>query len=497
MKPGSLFLEALRLDREPWEVVLRRAENALALDVAGFLLFGGSVERVPGLIAELRRKADRPLWFAADLERGAGQQFRGAADLPPPGALARHPRAEETARWAGAATARQARALGVNWVLAPVLDLDVEAANPIVGTRSFGADPVRVGCLGKAWVNGCQEAGVAACAKHFPGHGRTLSDSHIGLPLVSASRAELEDDVAPFRAVAGLVAGIMTAHVAYPGLEAEGAATFSPSVLTGLLRRELGFPGLILSDAMVMSGFRLGRLSEGDLAARAIAAGCDLLLYPRDLALAVEGLAAALERDPSLARRADDARRRNLHWCVRFEARGAAGPAAGGGTAPEPAGRALRIALECMREVGDVPVGGWSRERNTRVSCLLEDALPASARTFGARLIRELRALGWKRIASAPVDAPDPEDDGRRSSTAVQRLLMVVSTPRAGKSVAGLTSDTLRRVAVALERDPETCLFVFGHPRILRQIGARGVCAWSSEPLFERAAARWLDERVG
>ena len=269
---ARLFVEALRLDRDGIDAVRARAERALAEEVAGFILFGGETDDVGRLTEALRAAAGRSLWIAADLERGAGQQFRGATQLPPPPALAAADDAEAAVREAAAMTGSEARELGLNWVLAPVLDLDIESRNPIVGTRSFGAEPARVARLGRVWVDACQASGVAACAKHFPGHGRTVADSHRELPSVGASRSELEADLAPFRAVAGAVATVMPAHVRYAALDGRCPATASARILGGLLREELGFEGVVVSDAMIMEGFHGGE-GEGEAAVRALVAG--------------------------------------------------------------------------------------------------------------------------------------------------------------------------------------------------------------------------------
>jgi beta-N-acetylhexosaminidase len=159
---ARLFLESLRFDLEPEDEVRRRAERALKLGAGGFVIFGGEAERIAHWVAEWRSAVRHRLWIASDLERGPGQQFGGLPELPPPLGLAASPDPLEAARKAGRITGRAARAVGVNLVLAPVLDLDVEPRNPIVGTRSFGSRPEEVGRLGRAWIEACQGEGVSA-----------------------------------------------------------------------------------------------------------------------------------------------------------------------------------------------------------------------------------------------------------------------------------------------------------------------------------------------
>src|SRR5690606_19090652 len=235
------------------------------------------------------------LLIGADLERGAGQQFRGATPLPPATALAELDDLEVTRR-AGELTAQEARALGVNWVYAPVADLDLEPRNPIVGTRSFGSDPARAAAHVTAWIEGCHAGGALSCAKHFPGHGRTVADSHAQLPVVMTGRQGLEKDLAPFRAaVRAGVDSVMTAHVAFPALDASGTpATLSEPIVQGLLRGELGFDGAVATDALIMEGVLEGGGGAESAAVRAVAAGCDALLYPEDPAAVASALDAAL-----------------------------------------------------------------------------------------------------------------------------------------------------------------------------------------------------------
>jgi beta-glucosidase-like glycosyl hydrolase len=221
-----------------------RITEYLAMGVGGFLLIGGEQDQVRALAKRLQRESRHPLLIAADLERGAGQQFLGATGLPPLAAIAALDDLEALRR-AARLTAREARTIGVNWNLAPVADLDVESRNPVLGTRSMHGDFTRVGKLAAAWIEACQSEGVLACVKHFPGHGRTTVDSHLELPVVRAPLDVLkEQDLTPFRAaISAGVASIMTAHVAYSSLDASGLpATLSREILQWLLRQQLKRP---------------------------------------------------------------------------------------------------------------------------------------------------------------------------------------------------------------------------------------------------------------
>jgi beta-glucosidase len=499
-----LLVEALRLDHDPLDLIRRRAFDALELGVGGFLLFGGDAAAASDLLMEVREAAGRPLWLAADLERGAGQQFAGCTSLPPPAALARHPEAEVAVRQAARITGHEARSLGLNWVLAPVLDLDLQGANPIVGTRSFGDDPVGVGRLGRLWVEACQSAGPAACAKHFPGHGRTLADSHLELPVVSASAAQLELDIAPFAESATVVDTIMAAHVAYPALsggvdgnetDRQRPATRDAALLQDLLRRRLGFAGLVVSDALTMRGFSVPE-DEGPAAVEALRAGCDLLLYPADIGRTAGALERAAEADSEIADRMEEARARSAAVLLQREAV-LAGSGNGG------ASRAVREVqsladgsiLEWPQPAG-APAGsdgsacaGLNRDRTLLVHVFSDDVERPAVGEPGRAFTETLRELGWDaRLASeAEVDASAEPD---KPPAGGHKVVLVISSPHSFNGHASLSPDV--SASVGREMASGGCLVVLGHPRLLESIGRSGVCAWSAEPLMERAAARWL-----
>ncbi len=465
--PALLLIEALRLDREPLDEARRRALEALELGVGGFILFGGRAGEVALLLEEITAAAGRALWLAADLERGAGQQFTGLTSLPPPAALAHVRDPVEAARVAGEITGREARELGINWVLAPVLDLDISGDNPIVGTRSFGSDPGVVARLGRAWIDSCQSQGPAACAKHFPGHGRTLRDSHLELPVVEASPDELKKDLEPFVETAGVVATVMAAHVTYPSLSPGAPASHralpasrNPAVLRGLLRDRLGFEGLVVSDALIMGGFADPEL-EGSAAVEAVAAGCDLLLYPDDAAGAAEALRQAADEDPAVAGRLSEAAARSGRVLGEREAaiRAAPGPPAG-----DVKGRADELADGTLVIYGSAPAG-----------------------LLGEAFTETLQGLGWEaRLEGAPGTGT-----GRESE---QLVLLLASSPQAFKGHAGLTPETeaALRGELRANRWEHACLVVLAHRRVLERLGVPGLCAWSPEPVMERAAARRL-----
>ena len=314
---ARVVVPLLDLRRPDRDAEWARAEARARAGFGGFLLFGGELPELPARLAALRAAAGDPAgapFVCADLERGLGQQVRGGTRVPPAMALGAAG-SPELARRAGAALGREALAAGIDWVLGPVLDLSDEPRNPIVGTRALGADPARVAALGAAWIEGLQAAGALACAKHYPGHGATTDDSHAALPRVTRPGEALRArDLAPFRAaVAAGVASVMTAHVAYPTLEPgpAGPATLSRALVQELLRGELGYQGLVVTDALIMDGVRQ-ELSEEAAACAALAAGCDALLYPHDPEAVAGAVAAWAARDPAHERRLREAAGRVL-----------------------------------------------------------------------------------------------------------------------------------------------------------------------------------------
>jgi len=196
----------------------------------------------------------------------------------------------------GRAIGQEIAYLGANVDLAPVLDVNVNPKNPIIGLRSFGADPKAVARYGLAFARGLEEAGVLWTAKHFPGHGDTQTDSHTGLPIVDKPRAEIERvELAPFRAAVDAdVPVIMTAHILYPALDPDYPATLSRKILTGLLRDEMGYQNLIITDDMGMRAIS-NRWGAGEAAVRAVEAGADLVLVGRAIGQEIAYLGANVD----------------------------------------------------------------------------------------------------------------------------------------------------------------------------------------------------------
>ena len=271
------------------------------LGVGGVIFWGGNAGELTLRIQQLQAWATYPLLIAADIEEGVGQRFTGGTWFAPPMALntiaqTDLPKAIEYARQMGAITATEALAVGINWILAPVVDVNNNPANPVINIRAFGETPEIVSQLATAYIHGSAEYPVLTCAKHFPGHGDTGVDSHWALPIITHDRARLESiELPPFRAaIAAGVDSVMSAHLLIPALDPEFPATLSPRILTEELRHNLGFEGLISTDALVM-GAITDRYGADDAPVMAVSAGSDIILMPVDPEIAIQAVCHAVE----------------------------------------------------------------------------------------------------------------------------------------------------------------------------------------------------------
>src|ERR671924_1528575 len=272
------------------------------------------------LANQLQAKSKLPLLIGADFERGTAMRYDEGTSFPTAMAVAAAGNSKD-AYTMGKITALEARATGVHWVYAPDSDVNNNPGNPIINTRSFGEDPHRVAEFVSAFVKGVEDNGGLATAKHFPGHGDTSADSHIDLPLIPAKRDRLEHlELVPFRAaISSGVSSVMTGHLSVPAIEPDSntPATLSHNILTGLLRNELGYQGLIVTDAMEMGGITV-RYSPGEAAVRAIAAGVDCVLMPPVPDAAFEGLQGAVKSGRISTERLDASVRRILQAKARL-----------------------------------------------------------------------------------------------------------------------------------------------------------------------------------
>ena len=307
--------------------------------IGGIIFFGAPIYETTIIGNRMQELAKTPLLMSLDAETGIGMRFEDATNFPWAMAVAATGNPDYAYKM-GVVTGREARAIGIQHVYAPVLDVNNNADNPVINVRSFGEDPETVAKFGVAFANGIQSQKVVATAKHFPGHGDTAVDSHRGLPIIEVPRARLDSlELVPFkRAVEAGIGSIMIAHIALPQIDGEevkplkeykggdaeaGAeivtqsatipATLSAKVQTDILRKEMGFKGLIVSDAMSMSGLTL-YFTQEEAGVRAVLAGTDILEKPTDADSILRGLKAAVASGRIPMSRLDESVTRQIAW---------------------------------------------------------------------------------------------------------------------------------------------------------------------------------------
>ncbi len=480
-----------------WKRAVRLVERA---KVGGLIVGVGSGHETAAWLNELQERSLLPLLVTADLEWGPGTRLRGATVLPINMAVAAAGRAE-LAYEAGRITALEARAAGVHMAFAPVADVNVNPENPVINTRSYGSDPGQVSDRVVAFIEGARSAGLMTVVKHFPGHGDTETDSHLDLPVLDVDRFRLEEvELRPFRAaIAGGVEGVMTAHVALPLLD-PGArprpATLSPPILTDLLRHELGFEGLVVTDALHMDGVK-GSGRTGAVAVAAILAGADILLMPPDEAEAIDAVVRAVRRGDLSEERIDRSVRRVLM------AKAAAGLS-----------RERRTNLGViLAQVGRSDHGAWARrvaERSITVPVADSRSLPLSVKdqtvlvviyddardhTAGRVFERALADRG-ARVQAVRLSRGSGEAalQRAREAAAAADVTVFASFSRAvpWKGALGLPEAI---VALATELALWGAPVVsFGDPYLIRQVPAAGtyMLAWDRADVSQEAAVRAL-----
>jgi beta-N-acetylhexosaminidase len=272
---------------------------AMTVHVDGPYLLRSEPYEAAELLNRLQSDSKLPLLFAADFERGVSMRLMGTTVFPHAMAFGGDGKLEDAETF-GRITAEESRAIGIHWNFFPDADVNSNPANPIINTRSFGEDPKQVGDLVAAYIAGAHEGGMLTTVKHFPGHGDTATDSHLGVASVNVDRAHLDSiELPPFRqAIAAGVDSVMVAHVTVPALDPDPnhVATISPPIVSELLEKQLGFKGIIVTDALDMAGLtRLFANNIGRSAVESFKAGNDLLLIPADFPASYNAMLQAVQ----------------------------------------------------------------------------------------------------------------------------------------------------------------------------------------------------------
>lgn len=477
-----------------------------SLHVGGLIVSVGPPTEIAAKLNNFQRRSRLPLLIGSDLESGTAIRLQGGTAFPPQmglGAAADEALAESVGR----VTALEGRAVGIHLAFAPVADVNNNPDNPIINTRALGESPDATARLVTALVRGIERHGMAATVKHFPGHGDTGTDSHVALPIVTASRERLDSvELVPFRAAIGAgVTGVMSAHLAIPALTGDSArpGTLSPAVLTTLLRESLGFRGLVVTDALDM-GAVVNTYGAGEAAVLAFEAGADLLLQPRDAEQAVAAVTAAVETGRIPMARLDASVRRLLQLKARlglFRARlvdtDAVGRVVGQQefvrTAREAAARALVLADDAGGAVAAL------RRGPSRVALVTYDVDPRPA--AAAPILTALRARGdTVRVVRLSAQSGAAALDSARAAIAASRVVVAVAAVRAvaGRGAIAIPAELASLLDGAAGSTP-VALVSLGSPYLIRQMpGVRSyLLGWAANALAEQAVGAVLTGRAG
>jgi len=496
--------------RRLFELVERRK-------VGGVCLFQGEVHTSALLVNRLQEMSRVPLLVSSDFEWGAAMRIRRTTRYPEAMALGAS-RDTLLAYRMGRRIAAEARSMGIHQVYAPVADVNNNPLNPVINTRSFGENPSLVASMASAVARGLQDGGVIATAKHFPGHGDTDVDSHLGLPFMRHSRGRLDSvELVPFRRlVDDGVASVMIAHCDIPSLgDRTGVpATLSPRAVDSLLVNEMGFRGLIVTDAMDMAG--LTKSYPPDSAAvLAVEAGVDVLLLPEDVETAMRGLLTAVVSGRITESRIERSVRKILQlkqWSGLSEYRptdlAAISSVIAADSSHRLAGEIARSSVTLLKNDGLLPLGSGRKSiahiivsdaEGYRTQIERPDAWWPNERVgdYYAGLVR----ARWGRTRTTRLD---PASDTSAFTTAKRDagaagtvLVSVFSKVRSGSGGTGLPDDLLARLVEIIGANPRTAVVTFGNPYILPALGgARAyLCAYSdAEATCEAVAGALFGE---
>ena len=481
------------------------------LGVGGVIVTVGPPLEMAVKLNMLQGMAAVPLLVTADMEHGPGQVLNAGTILPyglENGGGTRFPplmglgaaREERFAYELGRITAVEGRAAGVHVTFSPVVDVNNNPANPIINTRSYGADPALVSRLAAAHVRGIQDHGMLATAKHFPGHGDTGTDSHVHLPFITVDKARADSvELPPYRsAFSAGVAGVMSAHIAFPALTGDSVpATLNPRLLSGLLRDELGFDGLVYTDALDMGAIVEG-WGAGMSGVLALQAGADVLLQmmPDDVPVVIEAVLDAVQRGDLTESRIDASVRRILRAKQQLGLpRNAQVDVA---RIPEIVGTSahLRVAAEAAERSitavrnsqGLLPL----RARRALSIVYTDDYDPVAGRAFQRELAAGMEHLSTITISGSVDDAALASIAARADSADVVIFSPFIRVV-AGKEGIGVAPRVADAVAAIAARRP-TIITAFGNPYVLQQVpdASTYVVAWAPWEPAQSAAARAL-----
>jgi beta-N-acetylhexosaminidase len=474
------------------------------LHVGGLIMSVGSPFDIAAKLNALQRRSRLPLLISADLERGAGMRVVGATAFPPMMAVGATGNPHD-AYAVGAAAATEGRAIGIHVDFAPDADVNNNPLNPIINVRSFGEDPRAVGRLVAEFVHGLHDHGMLATLKHFPGHGDTQSDSHIGLPVITANYSRLDSlELVPFRA--GIAAGadvVMSAHIAFPTFTgSDEPATLSPAMLSGLLRDSLHFGGLVVTDALQM-GAIVTKYGAGEATVLAFLAGSDLLLMPADPDSALNAMTAALASGRITGGRLDQSVRRVLEIKRRlglFERRtvplDSIMPTVGSKQFQDAANDIAVRALTLVRDIGGELHALRAKPSRFAVIAYADEQSGAAGQGMTELLRQSGDTVDYFRLW--PMSGPLSYDSARVVIARARATVFVADVrPIPWRGDIALP-DSLAQLITATNAARPTVLVSLGSPYLLNQTPTvkSYLIAWSGVRVSERAVALALLGKV-
>ena len=468
--------------------------------IGGVIIFLGEAYETAHLNNALQKMAKIPLLIASDLERGTGNQITGATLFPTlMGVGAAN--SEELAYRMGQATAIEGRALGIHMTYAPIIDVNINPDNPIINTRAIGEDPEQVSRLAAAFIKGCQANGMIATAKHFPGHGDTDQDSHSLLPTISADRERLDKvELYPYKkAIEAGVQAVMVSHLYVPALDPTPnlPASLSPAILTDLLRKKLGFRGLIVTDAMEMGGVT-NSYSSTEAALRAILAGVDMVLLPLEPGKVVDFLADAARSGRLPAKRIEESVRRILEVKARlglpldkFVDVEALPKKIGTKTSLEQARMTFERAVTLVKNDGDMLPLRDSARKISVLSLSSDQADYFAGRSF-ADAVRKRSPGAQVFYADANTEKESLDDMFFKAAGTDTIICAVFSSLRAWKGSVGLDPRHVDLIKTLAATGKPVAVVNFGSPYLLRNFPevAAYMCLYRNTAIAQDIAAR-------
>jgi len=505
----SVYGDYVSGDSPQWRRLTEYVERE---KVGGFTISVGSPTEVAAKLNALQAMSKVPLLFGADLEAGAGFRARGGYFVPNAidlgGAIVFPPEmgigATHDTTFAyeqGRLTALEGRALGIHIAYAPVLDVNNNPENPVINTRSYGEDPELAARMGVAFIHGLQDNGMIATGKHFPGHGDTGVNSHLALPVVTVSRSRLDTvELVPFRAAVNAgVGAIMSFHGAMPALDSTNVpGTLSSRVLTGLLRGEMGFKGIIISDAMDMRGV-LDTYGSDEAVKRAVAAGIDVLIQPLDVSKTIDAVLAGISEgrytearlDSSVRRVLETKRRLGLAKSKLVDLNGLrflVGDSANAQVARAAAEKSITLVKDSLRQI---PLLSDSAKVLSITVARRADLSAGNA--FNAELRQRLPKLRTEFVSTEDAALNYP-----RLLAAADSADVTIVNSYVGQSWDAVSASApgafTNFVHTLVDRGRKPIVVAFGNPYLLQQLPwvSAYLVAWGGFPVSQTAAARAL-----